>query len=167
MPVLIILILLIGMPIAEIAVLIQIGGIIGTWPTIALILFTAVLGTFLLRLQGLQTLRQAEASLRNNTLPVDSLVHAVFLVIAGILLITPGFITDAMGFVLLVPPLRLVIARFLWTRLRASATVTASFTSGPATRGNDDPAIEGEFTRIDPVPPEPHGPRDNSPWRPD
>ena len=164
------LIALIGVPIAEIAVLISVGGQIGVIATIALILITAIAGVFLLRLQGLQILMQAQEAMAQNRLPLDSVIHGLFLLIAGAFLLTPGFITDALGFLLLVPPLRLLIARWIWARMERSNS--AGFVQFEEFSGTRPPGygaekdgvdvIEGEFS-IDDAKPGAGDPA--SPWR--
>ncbi len=97
---------LICVPILEIAVFIEAGAIIGLWPTIGLVVLTAIAGTALLRQQGLATLARAQTSLENNRLPVNEMFDGLCLLIAGIVLLTPGFVTDAVGLLLLVPAVR-------------------------------------------------------------
>ena len=110
----------IGVPIAEIAMFIEVGGLIGMVPTLAAIVATAVVGTAIMRRQGIAVLGEAQRAMDGGRLPIDSVIHGLFLLIAGILLLTPGFLTDAAGFALLVPSVRLAIARWLLERLRGS-----------------------------------------------
>lgn len=110
-------------PIAEIATFIQVGGLIGLWPTLLAIVVTALLGVALLRQQGLSTLSQAQAARERGEFPIEPIIHGLFLLVAGAFLLTPGFITDAAGFILLVPSIRLTIARAMWRRLRDSENV--------------------------------------------
>ena len=112
------LLIFILVPIIEIAAFIKIGDIIGLWPTLGCIILTAVVGTLLLRQQGLSVLQQAQGSLQDNQVPVDSVIHGGFLLVAGALLLTPGFFTDAVGFTLLIPPARKAIALFIWNKLK-------------------------------------------------
>lgn len=98
-------------PIAEIYVLLTAAEAFGVLPVIAACLGTAFLGGFLIRLQGLQALNAARADLQTGRLPVDSAVDGALLVVAAPLLMTPGFITDSAGFLLLIPPVRRLIAR--------------------------------------------------------
>lgn len=99
-------ILFLVIPLLEIYLLIEIGSQVGPIATISLVLFTAALGVFLLRLQGLATLNKVRTSLDNRELPAVTLLEGLFLLIAGALLLTPGFFTDFVGFVILIPPLR-------------------------------------------------------------
>lgn len=148
------LIIFIAVPIIEIAAFIKIGDIIGLWPTIACIILTAIVGTFVLRQQGMSVLQKAQTSLQNNQVPLDSVIHGAFLLVAGALLLTPGFFTDAIGFILLVPPARTVIAHFLWQRMKGRVHIYGTGTAGPGSRprGGPDrgPIIEGEAVEVEP-----------------
>ncbi|MFQ5974043.1 MAG: FxsA family protein, partial [Alphaproteobacteria bacterium] len=88
------LLVLVGVPLIEIAVFIQVGGIIGLWPTIAVVVLTAVIGAALLREQGSATLTRAQREMAERRIPVRELFDAVCLLLAGALLLTPGFVTD-------------------------------------------------------------------------
>jgi len=119
----ILLIAFIGGPLTEIAVFIQVGGILGLWPTLAVVVLTAVAGTALLRRQGLATLQRAQQNVANGELPGAEIFDAVCLLVAGALLLTPGFVTDGVGALLLVPPLRAALRRGLARRLSENGTV--------------------------------------------
>lgn len=112
MPFLIILIFL-GIPILEIAVFIQAGNVFGLWPTLAAIVVTAVVGAALIRAQGMAALQRARQSLARDRIPVAEVFTGICLLIAGALLLTPGFVTDTVGFLLLVPPLRAVLGKWI------------------------------------------------------
>lgn len=103
-------------PIVELILLIQLGGMIGIWPTIALIVVTGTLGASLARWQGLSVLRQIQTEVAEHRLPAGSLVDGVIILMAAALLVTPGLITDIFGFLCLVPGLRGVIKRRLRRR---------------------------------------------------
>jgi len=105
----ILLLAFIGVPLIEIALFIQVGGWLGLWPTLLIVIATAVIGTALLRRQGLTTLARARANMDRGTLPVVELFDGVCLLLAGALLLTPGFFTDALGAVLLVPAARYLL----------------------------------------------------------
>jgi UPF0716 protein FxsA len=127
---LIILAAFIVVPLAEIVVLINVGKAVGILFTVVLVVLTAVLGTILLRLQGISVLEQAQRSLHNGELPIVSVVDGVFLLFAGALLLTPGLITDAFGFSLFIPYFRRWLGRVVWSRLRKSDIFYANaFTS--------------------------------------
>lgn len=115
-----ILLAFIMVPIAEIAVFIKAGDLIGLWPTIAAVVLTAIIGTAMLRQQGLATLVRLRATMDRGELPVRELFDGACLLLAGALLLTPGFLTDAVGFLLLVPPLRALAGAALWHRMQQS-----------------------------------------------
>ena len=98
--------------------LIEVGGYIGAVPTIGLVMITAVIGVALLRIQGLATLTRGVSRLNRGELPAREMVEGLLLAVAGALLLTPGFITDAVGFVLLAPPSRQRIAQYVLSRVR-------------------------------------------------
>lgn len=114
MPLFVILLLLfIGLPMVEIYVLIQVGHQIGALWTIALLIAVAALGSALLRLQGLATLANVRAALARGELPTEAILEGLVLLVAGVLMVTPGFVTDIAGLLCLLPPLRRAIARAL------------------------------------------------------
>lgn len=148
----VLLILFIAVPVIEIALFIQVGGVLGGWATIALILLTAVVGASLVRNQGLKTLLSLQQRLKSGELPAGEILEGVLLLVAGALLLTPGFLTDFMGMVILFPPARVWIANKLITRLKIKASQSAGRKSGPFASGgsNDQPTgnvFEGEFER--------------------
>jgi len=108
-------ILFITIPIIEVYLLIEVGRAIGAASTILLIIFTAVLGIHLLRIQGIQTLARVQQSVDRGELPATELIEGLMLFIAGALLLTPGFFTDTIGFLCLVPNIRRRIAASLLT----------------------------------------------------
>jgi len=132
------LILFIAMPIAEIAVLIQVGSAIGAWTTIAIVILTAIIGTAMLRQQGMATLNTAQARMQNGEMPAQQMLEGLLLLIGGVLLLTPGFITDFFGFCTLIP----ISRRFLAAKLSAGALKNmhvfvggSRVGSGPGMRG--------------------------------
>lgn len=148
---LVLLLLFIGLPIAEIATFIRVGDVIGLWPTLLAIVGTGVLGTVLVRAQGLRTLRQVQASLDRGETPVAELFTGLALLLAGVLLLLPGFITDALGFLLLVPPLRrsLGVAALHW--LTRGGRVRVWRSGGPrdnAPGGGGGVVIDAEYVEI-------------------
>lgn len=108
---LVLFLLFLGIPLIEIGLFIQVGGLIGLVPTLLIVIGTALLGSMLLRAQGLATYRKAQTDMAGGMVPVDQVVHGLFLLVAGVLLLTPGFLTDALGFLLFVPPIRLALGR--------------------------------------------------------
>jgi len=151
-----ILLALIAIPIIEIAVFIEVGGRIGALNTILMIVITAMVGTWLLRSQGLQTLQRAQESLNHNVFPVSEVFDGLCLVVAGGLLLTPGFVTDVFGLLLFVPWVRKNLRELAWSFLarsgRAGVWTNAEGPMGPGGNypgGNGPPTIDGEFREID------------------
>lgn len=161
--------LLVGVPIVEIAVFIKVGGWLGLWPTVAVVVLTAMLGTALLRQQGFAVLLRVRESLAAGRLPMDEVFDGLCLLVAGALLLTPGFVTDAIGFLLFVPPVRAYVRRAVGAWLLSSGRVHASWPGGPGAPPGPPPGgptvIEGEYEEID----ERRPPRDDggNPWRRD
>ena len=100
-------------PVCEIYLLIHVGGIIGAFNTVAVVLITGGAGAYLARLEGMNTMLRVRESLRNGVMPAEELVDALLILVAGIVLLTPGFITDAAGIVLLIPFTRRHVKRWL------------------------------------------------------
>lgn len=151
----ILLLLFIVLPIAEIALLLQVGDVIGGWNTLLLIIVTAVAGAALVRQQGAQNWQRAQQKLATGEMPGVEMANGLLIFVAGIVLITPGFVTDAIGLLLLIPATRAPIAAALMKRMvvrGASGTAGfAHFRSGgqQAPRENDDDSsvIDGEYER--------------------
>lgn len=95
-----------AIPLIEIYLLIKVGNVIGAWPTVLLVVGTALLGAVLLRAQGLFTYQRVQQTLARGELPAVAMLEGLVLLVSGALLLTPGFFTDTIGFLLLVPPLR-------------------------------------------------------------
>ena len=106
-------------PIFEIYLLIKIGTVFGALTSIALVIFTGILGAYLARIQGLQTLFRIQESLREGKVPSGELLDALLIGVAGLVLLTPGFLTDTIGFILLVPNSRNVIKSWLRGQIEA------------------------------------------------
>ena len=135
--------LLLTVPVLEIYLLIKVGSVIGAGYTILLVFATAILGAYLLRKQGLSTLARAQEALKNNEIPAMEMLEGVILLLTGALLLTPGFFTDTIGFLCLIP----VIRQFLVKKLIGQFTViqagSARYTE------TESKTIEGEFWRDD------------------
>lgn len=128
-------------PLVEIAFFVVIGNTIGLWPTLAGVLVTAVAGSLILRWQGLQLLNEIRSSMGQGRLPARALADAMMVAIAGVLLLTPGYFSDLIGILLLIPPVRTLIYRFLASRVQVVATTTTqSYGFGP--RRVEDDTIE-------------------------
>ena len=136
----------IGVPLLEIAVFIQVGGLIGLWPTLGLVILTAFVGTWQLRLQGIATLARARSQLDRGVVPAHELFDGLCLLVAGGLLLTPGFVTDAFGALLFIPGLRDSLRRALGRHLAAKAE-TRVFVDGQEIhrRGAPGGTIDGEY----------------------
>jgi len=142
--------LLFLLPFLEIYVLIAVGGMIGVLPTIALVLGLSVFGAYLLRHQGLAAMFKAQAALGEGHMPVAAILDGVGLTVAAALLITPGLITDAFGFLLLIPAVRGLATKYVLGRLlQAHVFQPARQPSKPNGRATPGGVIEGEFRRLD------------------
>ncbi|MDP6743640.1 MAG: FxsA family protein [SAR324 cluster bacterium] len=105
-------------PVVEIYLLIQIGSAFGVFTSIALVVFTGFLGAYLARIQGLQTIFRIQESLREGRMPSGELLDALLIGVAGLVLLTPGFLTDTVGFVLLIPSTRNAIKSWLQSKIK-------------------------------------------------
>ncbi len=139
-------------PIIEIALFIQVGGWLGLWPTLGIVILTALLGTVLVRQQGLQAMGQIKSNLNELRDPTESLAHGAMILASGLLLLTPGFFTDAVGFSLLVSPVRLALFNYLRSK------VTVQTFGGPTpgsqqhqTTPSSADIIDGEFSELDDI----------------
>lgn len=158
------LLLFVVLPLAEIATFIQVGGWIGLTPTLLTILGSAVIGILLVRVQGLSTLQRAREAMARDEPPVREMTEGLCLFVAGILLVVPGFLTDLVGLLLLVPQIRSWVAWRLWRNMQRHGTVfVATGAAGASVRRPTGPApgarprpgppprgtvIEGEFEDI-------------------
>ncbi|XDB00315.1 FxsA family protein [Sulfitobacter sp. LCG007] len=138
-----------AVPLIEITLFIQIGGLIGLGWTLVTVVLTAILGTALVRAQGLATLARLKSSFSELRDPSEPLAHGAMILFAGALLLTPGFFTDAVGFALLVPAIRDAAFRAIRSRVRI-----ATFSTGPDPRQRPvrprEDVIEGDYTEVRP-----------------
>jgi UPF0716 protein FxsA len=111
-----------AVPIVEIALFVEIGGLVGVWATLALVLLSAAAGVVLIRVQGVNALARLAASLETGRDPAGPLAHGALLLVAGVLLLVPGFFTDAVALLLLVPPVREALIRWGAARFTVRAT---------------------------------------------
>ncbi len=132
-------------PLLEIYLLIKVGAVIGALPTVFMVVFTAVLGAWLLRIQGFATLRRVQETLAQGGIPAMEMLEGAVLLIAGALLLTPGFFTDALGFLCLIPSLRRALIR----RLLKDVLMSGMRGPGGPGGGAGPRVIEGEFRRDD------------------
>ena len=152
--------LCLALPLLELAVLIKVGSWIGAFDTILLLIGIGIAGGLMLRAQGFAVLRRALEATRAGRPLIEPMVDSLFLMLAGVLFVIPGFITDAAGLLLLIPPLRHALARWLLARMLAGGTFTASTvhveTRGPSEAGNGRQR-DAETQRPGPRPPGDHG----------
>jgi len=112
-------------PVIEIAIFIIVGQLIGLWPTLAGVVITALLGSVIIRMQGLSLIKEIKGLMAAGKLPARQIADGLILAIAGALLLTPGYFTDTIGFLLLVPPIRTLIYQAIKKRI----SVTGGFDS--------------------------------------
>ncbi len=144
------LIAFIAVPLIEIALFIQVGGAIGLWPTLLIVVLTAILGTVLVRQQGSLALRQLRERMNRLDDPTEELAHGAMILFSGALLLTPGFFTDAVGFALLVPAVRVAAFRAIRKRVRIQSFGPPP--QHPRGTGRDDGIIDADFEEVEPEP---------------
>ena len=123
-------------PIVEIAILIQLSEVIGGWPTIVVVIITAYAGAKMVKLQGLQTFAQIQQKSASGQMPTEELFSGVCILISGVLLLTPGILTDVLGFLLLTPAVRQKMAAVLKSKIHLFAT--GKFTAGQTGKSGDN-----------------------------
>lgn len=140
-------VLFIMIPLIEIGLFIQVGGFLGLWPTLGIVILTALVGTTLVRSQGLSAIADIQQNISSFKDPTESLAHGAMILAAGLLLLTPGFFTDAFGISLLLPPVRKVF--YNWARSR----IHVQHMTGASRPTPDHPAqgdtIDAEYVEID------------------
>lgn len=143
-------VLFLAVPLVEIALFITVGGWLTLWPTLGLVLLTGIIGTVLMRWQGLQVLAELRGDLGQVSNPLSPLAHGAIILVAGLLLLTPGFFTDTVGLLLMIPKVRSFIIARVGSRVQVMA-----FSSGAASmstqrpKSNDRSIIDGEYFEID------------------
>jgi UPF0716 protein FxsA len=138
--------LFIVVPIAELAVLLQVGQVIGVWWTIALLVADSILGSVLMRSQGRTAWRRFNEAVSAGRVPAREVLDGALVIFGGALLLTPGFITDILGAVLLIPPTRALVRRVLARRLSHRVAVSVA---GPRVRRRQDYDVEGTAVDVD------------------
>ncbi|HHI69755.1 MAG TPA: FxsA family protein [Rhodobacteraceae bacterium] len=138
--------LFIAVPLIEIALFIKIGGFLGLWTTLAIVVGTAILGTWLVRTQGIAAMNQLRGSFSQLQDPTEPLANGAMILFAGALLLTPGFFTDALGFLLLFPPFRAAAFRYAKKRINVQAFTIETPPQRPQYGGKD--VIDGEYTEV-------------------
>lgn len=143
--------LFVAIPIIEIGLFIQVGGWLDLWPTLGIVVLTAIIGTYLLRLQGMAALGRLQNNIQSGQSPMDPIVHGAMILVAGVLLLTPGFFTDAVGFALLMPPVRALVIKWGAARLVNSGNVVFTSTQTTTHRAppRDPGAVEGDFVVLE------------------
>ncbi|MCX8508457.1 MAG: FxsA family protein [Rhodobacteraceae bacterium] len=143
------LLIFILVPIIEVGLFIQVGGWIGLWPTLALVIVMAFLGSWLLRQQGLRAFADLQSALQEMRDPTGTIAHGALILFAGLLMITPGFFTDIIGLLLLIPPVRHLVLRHLATRLVVLNGTRQHANPSRAARAADD-IVEADYVEISP-----------------
>ena len=145
------LLLFIVVPLVELVLLFTVGGKIGPWPTLGIIVLTAIIGASLTRSQGAAVMLKAQTAMREGRMPHAEVLDGLMIVIAGAVLLTPGFLTDAFGFSLLYPPFRSVVRKRLAKSFKDRVQV-----NGPdgrpvshTQRNDDDNVIEAEVIDVE------------------
>lgn len=145
-----------AVPLIEIALFIQVGGAIGLWATLGIVILTAVIGTYLVRSQGIMAMQNLRQSFGSLSDPSEPLAHGAMILFSGALLLTPGFFTDAVGFALLVPQVRSAVFAYLKSRIHVQSFQMGDRGTQHSNRharpGSDQAGqahiIEGEFEEV-------------------
>lgn len=141
-----------AVPLIEIGLFIQVGGAIGLWPTLAIVVITAILGTTLVRSQGLMAIQNLQKSFSELQDPTNALAHGALILISGALLLTPGFFTDALGFSFLIQPIRNWIINSMRNRINVQSFTMGGPSSPASGRGFDGAdIIDGDFEELKPA----------------
>jgi UPF0716 protein FxsA len=159
----------IALPLVELAILIKTGQTIGFWPTMGIVMGTGLLGAHILMRQSWTTMRRMQEAVSKGQPPVAPVVDGAFLVVAGALLITPGLISDAVAILLLIPPVRRMVARGLLHAMARRAKIRLAVMDTRRRKGRGQarspagpgrgPVIDGEFERVDEKETGPHRPK--------
>ena len=151
-PFLLLLAILVAVPLVEIYLLISVGRVIGAGVTVLAVIGTAVLGAWLLRLQGLNTIARVQNTAARGEIPAQELIEGLILLVTGALLLTPGFFTDAIGFLCLIPPIRAHLARQFLKNGLSRVDIRGFGQANPANRDRTPgrgSIIDGEFYEAD------------------
>jgi UPF0716 protein FxsA len=145
-------------PLIEIALFVKVGGWLTLWPTLAIVVATALAGSMLLRRQGTLVLRQLQAEVEALRDPLSPLTHGALVLAGGVMMILPGFLTDLLGISLMVPAVRRAVIRLILSRLAARGGVAGFSFARAAPRGQGPgEVIEGEWHEAGPEPRRPSG----------
>lgn len=138
--------LFLAVPLIEIGLFVTVGGWLTLWPTLAIVLFTGVLGAYLVRWQGMGVLREMQSAGAQSD-PLSPLAHGALILIGGFMLMLPGFFTDFIGFCLMVPAVRSLMIGQLGKRIRFDGVVMQGFSSRSA---RQDDWVDAEYHEIPP-----------------
>lgn len=140
-------------PVVEIYVIVRVGGLIGVLPTIAILLAVSVLGAWLVRREGRRAWRTLNEAVGHGRMPGRELADAALVLVGGVLLLTPGFVTDVLGFCMVLPPIRPLVRRALFALARRRARVVATRSRGrsgaPGRDQDGRPVVRGEVVDDD------------------
>ena len=154
-----------AVPLIEIALFVTVGGWLGLWPTMAIVIGTAFLGVFVIRQQGFRAMSDMQAAMQGIQSPLSPMANSALVMMAGFLLILPGFFTDSLGLLLLFPPMRQWIVGRMSGRIGANRQRRAAPDWRDSRNLNADPeVIDAEYSEIDPEHPAKRG---NSRWTQD
>jgi UPF0716 protein FxsA len=143
--------LFMGISIFEILVFISVGDLIGLWPTLATVFITAIIGTSLLRKQGLVTFFNAQKNFKGGRFPMEELFDGLCLILAGAFLLTPGFVTDGVGLLLFFQPFRDLLKKLVAGLLVARGNIHGyTGFNGPEKTRTDSSIIDGEYEKLCP-----------------
>ena len=148
------LLLFILIPLLEIWLFIMLGGFIGVYPTLFIILLTAILGTFLVKTQGINVLKEIQSKFNELENPTEPIVHGAMILFAGALLLTPGFFTDTIGFLLLLPKIRK--AAFFWLKNKVNFVKYSSSGKGGGEKSKFSDIEVTDYKEVEP--------EEKSPW---
>ena len=143
--------LFVGVPVLEIAVILQVGAAIGGWPTAGILVLDSVIGAWLLKVEGRRAFSQFREALAQGRWPGDEVAQGALIIVGGTLLVTPGFVTDVVGFAFLIGPTRRLVARIVRARLREQMVggVPGARSGGSAGRQGRAPGQGGEQVDLD------------------
>ncbi|MCR4378396.1 MAG: FxsA family protein [Rhodospirillales bacterium] len=133
-------------PIIEIGLFVQVGGAIGLWPTLLIVIVTGMVGIVLLRLQGLIALTRLQQSLERGEAPLEPIFDGFCLLAAGLLLLLPGFFTDSLGLILLLPPVRHLLRHLLARQVRVQGHM--HYSSSSSQHSGRTTIIDGEWQDV-------------------
>ena len=139
----------IAIPIIEVILFITVGKYIGLWNTIFIIIITGIIGAILVKRQGITILNKALEEIKSNKMPIFSIFEGIAILIAGAFLLTPGFLTDTLGCILLIPKTRNIIIKYIASYLERRTVYKKKSTYHTNEEGKENKTFEGNFEEID------------------